>query len=141
MRAEPTPRKMGVLYPLYLATSLDAERYPQHLFADLYARRFAVEEAFKFLKRRVLLENFTGRNELAVRQDFHARVLLANLTQLFALGSDRRIRDKDRERQRRLSHQTNRAWALSQIRHYLPRLRLRSTLALVREILHRLASA
>lgn len=126
----------------YLATSLlNAERYPQRLFADLYARRWAVEEAFKFLKRRVLVENFTGRNELAVQQDFHARVLLANLTQLFALASDRRLRDEDRQRLRRHPHQTNRAWALSQLRHFLPRWLLRPTLALVREILQRLASA
>lgn len=126
----------------YLVTSLlDAERYPQHLFADLYARRWAVEEALKFLKRRVLVENFTGRNELAVQQDFHARVLLANLTQLFALASDRRIRKADHERGQHLAHQTNRAWALAQVRHFLPRWLLRPTLALVREILHRLASA
>lgn len=104
----------------YLVTSLlDAERYPRHLFADLYARRWAVEEAIILMQR----------------------VLLANLTQLFALASDRRIRHEDEQRQRRHRHQTNRAWVLSQVRHFLPRLLVRPTLALIRNLLQRLASA
>lgn len=128
-------------YEYRVTSLLDAERYPQHLFADLYARRWAVGEAFKFLERRVLVEDFAGRIELAVQQDFHARVLLANLTQLFALALDRRIHHEDRQRRRRHPHQTNRAWASSQIRRFLPCFLLHPTLALVHEILRRLASA
>lgn len=99
----------------FLVTSLlDAERYPLHLFSDLYARRWAVEESFKQLKARLTAENFSGKTALSVRQDFHARVLLANLVNLFALTSDRRIRAQDRHRQRRHAHQTNRHYALAQ---------------------------
>ena len=125
----------------FLVTSLlDSERYPRHLFRDLYARRWGVEESFKQLKARLTTENFSGKSELAVRQDFHARVLLANLVNLFALESDRRIRREDARRQRQHPHQTNRHYALAQLRHFLPRFLFRPSLGLVREILRRFAS-
>lgn len=125
----------------FLITSLlDAERYPHHLFRDLYARRWAIEESYKQIKARLTVENFSGKSELAVQQDFHARVLLANLVNLFALESDRRIRRKDHERQRQHPHQTNRHYALAQLRHFLPRFLLAPTLRLVRTILDRFAS-
>lgn len=125
----------------YLVTSLlDCERYPRHLFRDLYARRWAVEEAFKQLKARLTAENLSGKSELAVRQDFHARVFLANLVNLFALESDRRIRKDDKARQRQHPHQTNRHYALAQLRHFLPRFLMNPTRRIVHEILQRFAS-
>jgi hypothetical protein len=125
----------------FLVTSLlDTQRYPHHLFRDLYARRWAVEEALKQLKVRLTAENFSGKTALAVRQDFHARVLLANLVNLFCIESDRRIRGQDQRRQRQHPHQTNRHYALAQLRHFLPRFLLAPTLGLVRALLGRLAS-
>lgn len=124
----------------YLVTSLcDAERYPRHLFRDLYARRWAVEESYKQLKCRLTVENFSGKSALAVEQDFHARVLLMNLTNLFVLEADRRIHKQCAHREHR--YQANRHYALAQLRRWLPRLLLgRATVALVTTILQRLAS-
>jgi hypothetical protein len=124
----------------YLVTSLcDAERYPLHLFGDLYARRWAVEEGYKQLKCRLTAENFSGKSALAVEQDFHARVLLMNLTNLFVLEADRRIDKRCAHREHR--YQTNRHYALAQVRRWLPRLLLgRATVTLVAMILRRLSS-
>lgn len=124
----------------YLVTSLcDAERYPLCLFSDLYARRWAVEEAFKQLKCRLTAENFSGKSVLAVEQDFHARVLLINLTNLFVLEADRRIARDTAHREHR--YQANRHFALAQLRRYLPRLLLgRAGIKLITKILQRLSS-
>lgn len=124
----------------YLVTSLcDAERYPLCLFSDLYARRWAVEEAFKQLKCRLTAENFSGKSVLAVEQDFHARVLLMNLTNLFVLEADRRIACDTAHREHR--YQANRHFALAQLRRYLPRLLLgRAGIKLITKILQRLSS-
>jgi hypothetical protein len=68
-----------------LATSLaDAETYPAAAFADLYHARWPIEEAFKLLKHRLHLEQFTGELPESIRQDFHAKVFTANLAQAFA---------------------------------------------------------
>lgn len=63
-----------------LATSvLDEQRIPERLFAQLYHRRWSVEEYYKRQKRWAEIENFSGRSVLAVRQDIHAKILAVNL--------------------------------------------------------------
>ena len=61
---------------------LDARRYPAEQFGALYHRRWRVEEAFKRIKHRLRLEAPSGLNYLAFQQDFAAKVLADNLSQL-----------------------------------------------------------
>ena len=68
-----------------LATSLlDKETYPISIFKELYHLRWPVEEQYKLFKMRIEIENFSGKSVLAVYQDFHAKVLTANLTAILA---------------------------------------------------------
>jgi hypothetical protein len=68
-----------------LATSLlDPEAYPAADFAELYQARWGIEEAFKVLKHRLLVEQFTGELPEAIRQDFHAKIFTANLAETLA---------------------------------------------------------
>ncbi len=68
-----------------LATSLtDVQAFPAAEFATLYHARWNIEEAFKLLKHRLLLEQFSGELPESIRQDFHAKVFTANLAE--ALG-------------------------------------------------------
>ena len=63
-----------------LITSLtDTNLFPRHLFKQLYSLRWPVEESYKTLKCRVQIDNFTGKTVQAIQQDFHAKVLSANL--------------------------------------------------------------
>lgn len=63
-----------------LATSLRSEaQYPTRDFGALYHRRWGHETYYGLLKGRLDLENFSGHTPEAVRQDFHATVLLCNL--------------------------------------------------------------
>ena len=64
-----------------LATSLrDTQRYPAHLFKDLYAKRWGIEEGFKALKPWAKLEVFRTEQVSAVYQEVHARWLMLTLT-------------------------------------------------------------
>lgn len=68
-----------------LATSLtDTTTFPAQDFADLYHARWGIEEAFKLLKHRLFVEQFTGELPESIRQDFHAKVFTANLAQALA---------------------------------------------------------
>ena len=68
-----------------LATSLlDTENYPAADFAGLYHARWSIEEAFKCLKQRLTVEQFSGESPEAIRQDFYAKLLTANLAEAFA---------------------------------------------------------
>lgn len=68
-----------------LATSLaDTEAFPAAEFGALYHARWNIEEAFKLLKHRLMLEQFSGELPESIRQDFHAKVFTANLAESFA---------------------------------------------------------
>jgi hypothetical protein len=63
-----------------LCTSLtDAQTYLYEEFEQLYHYRWNEEEAYKLLKSRIELENFSGKTARAVKQDFHAKVFLMTL--------------------------------------------------------------
>lgn len=61
---------------------LDPARFPAAAFGDLYHQRWRIEEAFKRLKHRLNLEHVSGLSQLAVLQDFAAKVLCDNLQAL-----------------------------------------------------------
>ncbi|PRP71724.1 hypothetical protein BUE93_04770 [Chromobacterium amazonense] len=68
-----------------LATSLlDEKRWPAAEFAALYHQRWRIEEAFRHLKCRLKLEQFGGETPQAIRQEFHAAILLHNLATIAA---------------------------------------------------------
>ena len=63
-----------------LATSLlDQALYPTEEFLTVYHWRWNHETFYGVIKGRLDLENFSGQTAEAVRQDFHATLLLCNL--------------------------------------------------------------
>jgi hypothetical protein len=63
-----------------LATSLlDEVEYPTEEFLTVYHWRWNHETFYGVMKGRLDLENFSGQTAEAVRQDFHAALLLCNL--------------------------------------------------------------
>lgn len=103
-----------------MTSLLDAVAYPAVLFADLYHRRWRIEEAFKRLKHRLALENTSGLSWLAAQQDFGAKIVADNLHSLAAaeaaaqsaIATDYRI---------------NRTYALAHLKRCLPRWLLLAT--------------
>lgn len=93
-----------------LCTSLfDSETYPYDDFEKLYHCRWGVEEAYKLLKSRVELENFSGKTALAVKQDFHAKVFLMTLCAAYAHPIEEKVRneyqaDQDRKHDQQINH-------------------------------------
>jgi hypothetical protein len=68
-----------------LCTSLtDSDTYLYSDFEQLYHYRWNEEEAYKLLKSRIEIENFSGKTARAVKQDFHAKVFLMTLCAAYA---------------------------------------------------------
>ena len=68
-----------------LCTSLtDMEKYVYDDFVELYHYRWNEEEAFKLLKCRIEVENFSGKTATAVKQDFYAKMFLLTLCAAYA---------------------------------------------------------
>nr|WP_289048516.1 IS4 family transposase [uncultured Carboxylicivirga sp.] len=98
-----------------LCTSLtDIEKYPHNEFKELYHLRWNHEEAYKLLKNRIELEDFSGKTANAVKQDFHAKIFLLSLTAAYAHPIEERVREEFRaDEKRKHSQKINRTNAIA----------------------------
>ena len=105
----------------FLVTSLlDGKACPAAEFAELYHRRWRIEECFKVLKCRLAVEHFSGELPLSIRQDFLAKVWLGNLVATFAYQAQETLPSEIKRR-----FLPNLTYAISAVRAILPRLILR----------------
>jgi hypothetical protein len=98
-----------------LCTSLtDFDKYPYSDFEQLYHYRWNEEEAYKLLKCRIELEDFSGKTAKAVRQDFHAKVLLMTLCAAYAHPIEERVTAEYKaDKNRKYGQKINRTNALA----------------------------
>jgi hypothetical protein len=80
-----------------LTTLLDEELYPTEEFLPLYHCRWNHETFYNMLKGRLELENFSGETAEAIRQDFHAAVLLCNLESLLTRPAEDAVEQSAQE--------------------------------------------
>jgi hypothetical protein len=98
-----------------LCTSLtDSGKYAYEDFEQLYHYRWNEEEAYKLLKSRVEIENFSGKTARAVRQDFHAKVFLMTLCAAYAHPIEEKVVEEYKaDQNRKYDQKINRTNALS----------------------------
>lgn len=85
-----------------LCTSLtDTEKYVYEDFEQLYHYRWNEEEAYKLLKSRVELEDFSGKTARAVKQDFFAKVFLMTLCAAYAHPIEEKVVAENRADEKR----------------------------------------
>ena len=85
-----------------------------HSFKVLYHERWFVEEAYKRLKSRLEVENFSGKSVLAVKQDFYAKMMTYNLEALVA--NIALVKVKEETKQCKCDYAMNHAQALSRLK-------------------------
>lgn len=98
-----------------LCTSLlDTSTYPHDEFKELYHLRWNEEEAYKLLKSRIEIEDFTGKTAKAVKQDFHSKILLITLAAVYAHPIEKRVREEYKaDQNRKRDQKINRTCAIS----------------------------
>lgn len=112
-----------------LCTSLvDSQKYPYEEFDKLYHYRWNEEEAYKLLKCRIELENFSGKTAQAVRQDFHAKIFLMTLCAAYAHPiEDKVVEEYKADQNRKHDQKINRTNALSMTQEILIAVFIRKT--------------
>ncbi|WP_105177090.1 transposase [Clostridium cagae] len=65
-----------------LITNIFDEGFSVADFKELYFKRWAIEVKYNELKNKLQIENFTGKTQMAVEQDFYATIYLANMVSL-----------------------------------------------------------
>lgn len=104
-----------------ITSLLDSETYPYELFKELYHLRWSVEESYKVDKHRLQLENFSGKSVQAILQDFHATILMGNLTSILS-GRLEDVIDGKTRKNRKYKYQVNFTTALAKVKEILPKL-------------------
>jgi hypothetical protein len=102
--------------PEVLITSLtDTTTIAYDDFKELYHKRWGIEEAYKALKCRMEIENFSGKSVESVYQDFHSSIFTANLTS--AIASETREAIEGTSKNRKHPYQINFTQALSKMKN------------------------
>ena len=98
-----------------LCTSLeDSSTYLHEDFEELYHYRWNEEEAYKLLKSRIELEDFSGKTAKAVKQDFYAKVFLMTLCAAYAHPIEEKvIAEHQADKERKHNQKINRTNALA----------------------------
>ena len=100
-----------------LCTSLlDPVKYKTEGFGMLYNVRWSEEEAYKLLKSRAELENFSGKTSIAIKQDFQAKIFSMTLCAIYAHPIEEKVREEFKTDEKRKHEQKiNRTSALSML--------------------------
>jgi hypothetical protein len=115
-----------------LITSLtDKQTYPKDIFAELYHKRWPVEEDYKIMKRRIEIEAFTGKSVLSIYQDFYASIFFKNLVSLMAHPVQSEIKASGKKEL--YEHQINFTYALGKAKHLVVLL-FQRTIAVTRQL-------
>jgi hypothetical protein len=101
-----------------LCTSLlDMDKITLEDIKELYHYRWSVEEAYKLLKMRVEVENFTGKTARAVMQDFHSKIFMMTLCAALSYPIEEKVRKEYEKNTSKRKYQINRTNALSMLRN------------------------
>ena len=123
---------------LVMATNLLDKDLQPSIFAELYRRRWRIEEAFKLIKARLQVENWTGVLPHTVEQDFFASLFRINSAA--TLAADVSSPDGNTSATGNPRH-LNTTLVLKTLRHYLPRLLLGlQRCAMLTKLIERLSS-
>jgi hypothetical protein len=126
-----------------LCTSLlDGSKYLHNEFKDLYHYRWNEEEAYKLLKNRIELEDFSGKTARAVRQDFHAKIFLLTLMAAYAHPIEEKVlKEFKADKNRKHGQKINRTNAISVTSKAIPELfiknKVRQTLKIFDDIVYK----
>ena len=108
---------------ILMTSLLDKNLYPFKIFKDLYHQRWGIEEDYKLMKSRLVIENFSGVSEEAVLQDIHAKVLTKNIAAVAIIEAD--IIKNKKHKHRKHHYKINTTYTLSQLKDNIVRFLMR----------------
>ena len=99
-----------------LLTNLNQKQLPIRNAGELYFKRWGIETAYDTLKSKLQLENFSGKTELSVYQDFYATVYLAGLADACAEDANKFIAALDENKQLKYSRKASQNRTIAKLR-------------------------
>lgn len=102
-----------------LITNLYTSEYSTEELKALYSMRWKIETKYCESKSRLLIENFSGKKPIIIKQDFYATLLFSNITAIFKCISDSYIIEDIEKKTLKNRYQANRNYLIGLISEYL----------------------
>lgn len=100
-----------------LCTSLiDEKKYKVEDLKELYHLRWGIEEAYKLLKVRMELSNYSGKTAESVKQDFFAKIFMMNMCAIMSFPIEEKIRKENREKIKKHNQQINKTSVIANLK-------------------------
>ena len=100
-----------------LCTSLlDEQEYTLEDMKALYHFRWNIEEAYKLLKVRMQLSNYSGKTSNSVRQDFFAKLFMMNMCAIMSFPIEEKVRQENQVNNLEHPKQVNKTNAISTLK-------------------------
>jgi hypothetical protein len=90
-----------------LVTSLTDRRYGVEDFKRLYFKRWPVETKYDVVKKKLEIENFSGKLVDNIRQDFYATMVLANLAADYFQEAQAQVEAEQERKENKYHYQVN----------------------------------
>ena len=123
-----------------LLTNLNQEQLPREQAAQLYFKRWGIETAYDTLKSKFQLENFSGKTEVSVLQDFYATIFLAGFAAICAAEADEIIADNDKNKDLKYPRKSSQNRSIAKLRDRFWRILIQDNPILRERMLDRLCA-
>jgi hypothetical protein len=90
-----------------LISSLKGKEYPMGIFKGLYFKRWPIETKYDEVKKKLEVENFSGRLVDNIRQDFYATMYLTNIAGGLYEEAQELVEEEQRGRENKWEYQVN----------------------------------
>jgi hypothetical protein len=90
-----------------LITSLRGKEYKHTLFKGLYFKRWPIETKYDEIKKKLEVENFSGRLVDNIRQDFYASMYLSNIAGGLYEEAQEIVEEEQRGKENKWEYQVN----------------------------------
>ena len=85
---------------LILLTNLHQNEFNTYEIAGLYAERWEIEVNYDRLKNKIEIENYTGKSELIINQDFYSSIYLFNLSMILKNNIQKHLERKNKKKRK-----------------------------------------
>ncbi len=90
-----------------LITNIFDESFSVGDFKELYFKRWSIEVKYNEIKNKLQIENFTGKTQIAIEQDFYATMYLSNMVALAKKDADQDIKEKNKDKNLKYEYKAN----------------------------------
>lgn len=91
----------------YLISNIEEETIPLSEMKEAYFKRWQIEIGYDILKNKLHIENFTGKTQITIEQDFYAQIYTFNVLQDIKHEATKKVKEKNKNKDLKYEYKPN----------------------------------